>query len=283
MRKLALLLLLILLPWGCAPKAGGDEVTEKAGSIINPQGAAIQERFLPPEGYKRLQQPDHSFAAYLCSLPLKPHDTKVRYFDGQTKRKEVYEAVIDLDIGERDLQQCADAVIRLRAEYLFKEKKFDKIRFNFTSGFPADYLKWREGYRITVQGNSASWVKRAGPSAGYQDFRKYLDMVFAYAGTQSLARELMPVKLEDMEPGDVFIQGGSPGHCVIVVDMAVNEGTGEKLFMLAQSYMPAQDIQILKNPHKPHMSPWYHLNFADKLDTPEWTFTKDDLKRFPQG
>ena len=57
-------------------------------------------------------------------------------------------------------------------------------------------------------------------------------------------------KAEDMEPGDVFIQGGSPGHCVIVVDMAVNEGTGEK-FYASPSYMPAQDIQIQKTPQAP--------------------------------
>ena len=46
-------------------------------------------------------------------------------------------------------------------------------------------------------------------------------------------------ELSEMQIGDVFIRGGSPGHCVIVVDMAVHQETGEKLFMLAQSYMPA--------------------------------------------
>ena len=46
-----------------------------------------------------------------------------------------------------------------------------------------------------------------------------------------------------MQIGDVLIQGGSPGHAVIVVDMAENPATGEKLYLLAQSYMPAQDIQ----------------------------------------
>lgn len=77
-----------------------------------------------------------------------------------------------------------------------------------------------------------------------------------------------------------MIQGGSPGHCVIVVDMAVHKETGERLFMLAQSYMPAQDIHILKNEQKEEISPWYSLNFAGQLETPEWTFERDDLKQF---
>lgn len=76
--------------------------------------------------------------------------------------------------------------------------------------------------------------------------------------------------------GDVFIHGGAPGYCVIVVDLAVNENTGEKIFMLAQSYMPAQDIQILKGDSDG--SPWFTTSIGDILKTPEWTFKVSDLK-----
>ena len=44
--------------------------------------------------------------------------------------------------------------------------------------------------------------------------------------------------IKDIEIGDVFIQGGSPGHAVIIVDTAVNKKTGERIMMLVQSYMP---------------------------------------------
>lgn len=54
-----------------------------------------------------------------------------------------------------------------------------------------------------------------------------MDIIFAYAGTLSLENELIPVDLSDMEIGDVFIQGGSPGHAVVVVDIAVNESTAK--------------------------------------------------------
>ena len=44
--------------------------------------------------------------------------------------------------------------------------------------------------------------------------------------------------------------------------------------------MPAQETQILKNPASPN-NPWYSLNdITDQIETPEWTFTIDDLKRF---
>jgi len=288
-RVYAVLLILILVLGGCSEKPGQIEV-EKPGQLepeqkektaqINPEANTLEERFFVPEGYERVVVEENSFGKYLRTLPLKPHGSKVKYYNGEEKKRDVYEAVVDLDVGNRDLQQCADAVIRLRAEYLFQEKRYDDIHFNFTNGFTAAYSKWRDGYRITVQGNNAGWVKTNASSTDYQDFRKYLDTVFAYAGTLSLAQELVPVKIKDMQIGDVFIQGGSPGHCVIVVDMAEHPGTGEKIFMLAQSYMPAQNIQILKNLDNTAISPWYSLDFGDVLRTPEWIFQKEDLKRF---
>jgi hypothetical protein len=110
-----------------------------------------------------------------------------------------------------------------------------------------------------------------------------MDYVFSYANTRSLNQELSPVtNILEMQIGDVFIQTGNPyGHAVIVVDMAENPETNEKVFMLAQSYMPAQDIQILVNRNHTGISPWYELG-EDQIDTPEWTFYSGDLKRFDE-
>jgi hypothetical protein len=249
-------------------------------SMINPDGSVLHQRIKTPPGFERIEADDGSFAGYLRNLPLKPDRAKVMYYDGRTKGRNVHVAVIDMDIGDRNLQQCADAVMRLRAEYLFTTADYQRIHFNFTNGFRADYSKWMEGYRISVNGNDISWVKRSRSSTDYREFRKYLDMVFAYAGTLSLSKELESVPVDDMRIGDVFIKGGSPGHCAIVVDMARNSATGEEVFLLAQSYMPAQDIHVLKNPSDQLLSPWYNKDFGETLSTPEWTFTRDQLKRF---
>ncbi len=241
----------------------------------------IKSRFNLPDGYKRIISEKNSFGDYLQNLKLKPEGTLVKNFDGTIKaNKDVYVAVVDIDVGNKDLQQCADAVIRLRAEYLYSQNRFDDIHFNFTNGFKAKYSKWREGYRITVKGNNVSWIKKAGESNSYEDFREYLDIVFTYAGTLSLSKELNSIDISEIKIGDVFIKGGSPGHAVIIVDMAENEKTGEKIFLLAQSYIPAQDIQILKNPMNTDLSPWYSSNIGEILETPEWTFISNQLKRF---
>ncbi|WP_196886508.1 DUF4846 domain-containing protein [Aureivirga sp. CE67] len=254
---------------------------ENKKSIINPEGKTLKTRFETPEGFERIKVQKNSFGDYLQNLPLKPHGAIVKYYNSDNKwNKDVYHAVVDLKIGKKDLHQCADAVMRLRAEYLWNQKKYDSIHFNFTNGFRVDYSKWMEGNRIGIKGNKTWWKKSAKPSNTYENFWKYMEQVFTYAGTASLSKELKSVSVKDLKIGDVFIQGGFPGHAIIVVDVAINPKTKEKLFMLAQSYMPAQETQILQNLENPKRSPWYSLEHANRLYTPEWSFDKTDLKRF---
>jgi len=257
-----------------------ENIDQAFVSLIQPNGNTLQTRFQPPSGYTRIPMAEGSFAAYLRQLPLKPDGKEVLYYDGSIKpNRGVYLAVVDLPIGKKDLHQCADAVMRLRAEYLWKQGRYEDIHFNFTNGFRVDYAKWRKGRRIVVEGNKTYWNQRNQLSESYEDLWKYLETIFMYAGTLSLAQELPSIPRSDMRIGDVLIQGGSPGHAVIVVDMAKHHDTGRKIFMLAQSYMPAQEIQILKNPGS-QISPWYELTSEKVIQTPEWRFYSTDLKRF---
>ena len=240
----------------------------------------LANRIAVPEGYERIKVEKASFSDWLRHLPLKEGSPKVLLYNGEQKTNQSAQfAVLNIDTGKEDLQQCADAVMRLKSEYHFSKKENDKIHFNFTSGDVAEYSKWKEGYRPVIKNNKVSWVKSAKPDASYKNFKAYLREVFMYAGSSSLSKEMQSIKLQQMQAGDVFIHGGFPGHAVIVLDMAVNKETGEKIFLLAQSYMPAQDIHLLKNPSSSD-SPWYSLDFEGILETPEWTFQSTELKRF---
>ena len=242
---------------------------------------SIESRFSVPTGYERSKENANSFGHFLRNLSLKPKGVLVKYFNGSSKNKlDVYDGVVDLPIGTKDLHQCADAVMRLRADYLFQQKQYDNIHFNFTNGFRVDYSKWRNGNRIAIKGNKTRWIKTAKPSDSYETYWKYMEMIFNYAGTASLEKEMKTTDINNLKIGDVFIKGGFPGHAIIVVDMAINLKTNKKIFLLAQSYMPAQEIQILKNPNNAVLSPWYSEDFGSVLETPEWTFKASELKKF---
>lgn len=254
---------------------------QQTHSLVNPTGTTVTERFSAPINFIRVRSEKNSFGEFLQNISLKPHGTLVHFYNGDEKPNKVAAAVLTIDVGNKDLQQCADAVMRLRAEYLLKTKQYEALHFNFTNGFKASYSKWKAGNRITVKGNNVSWVKTTKESQSYQSFREYMNMVFNYAGTASLTKELKSIPLSQMQIGDVFIKGGSPGHAVIIVDMAINSKTNKKIFMIAQSYMPAQDIHILINKNNTAISPWYDLDeTASEIYTPEWTFEGSQLKRF---
>lgn len=189
-------------------------------SIINPQGSNIATRFEVPDGFTRIRVSENSFAEYLRHLPLKAAGVKVKYYNGLEKNDDAYIAVVNMDIGNQNLQQCADAVMRLRGEYFYQRKEYDSISFVLTNGFRMDYSRWMAGCRIRVTGNQTVWIKTNAPSNTYSDFRNYMNIVFSYAGTLSLSKTLQSRPLQDISIGDVFIVGGSPGHAVVVVDAA---------------------------------------------------------------
>jgi len=279
----------VLFACGCAAQEnGGIEPFEPAAGYPWMSeydiSQSICHRIEPPAGFSRPEAAPGSFAEWLRFLPLKEGRPPVTLYNGATKPGRVsHVAVIDIDAGKSNLQQCADAVIRLRAEYLFSVGRYRDIVFNFTSGDAAEYLKWAEGYRPVVRGNSVKWEKSARADRSYAAFRGgYLDTLFMYAGTASLEKELEDGRPGELEAGDVFIQGGFPGHAAIVVDTAENRSTGGKVFLLAQGFMPAQDVHILKNPANINVSPWYSADIGETLQTPDWTFMAGDLKTFAE-
>ncbi len=253
-----------------------------AWSASVPPDATLAARIKPPAGFERTSAPAGSFAEWLRGLPLKPAGSPVRLFTGAIKkRQDTHVAVIDIDVGKRNLQQCADAIMRLRAEWLYGQRRFQDIGFTFAKGRPVPFQRWAKGERPRSDGKK--WALKAKPDGGYASFRRYLEFIFAYAGTYSLERELKPAALADMRIGDVFIMGGYPGHAVLVADMVERPGTSEKRFLLVQSYLPAQDIHVLKNPADPSGSPWYRFADVGDLVTPEWRFVRNSLRRWPES
>ncbi|MDH4227809.1 MAG: DUF4846 domain-containing protein [Deltaproteobacteria bacterium] len=251
-------------------------------SVVFAAGPSKVSEIPVPDGFELVAHDKGSFGEFLSSLPLKKNGTPVYLHNGKKKRnQDAHYAVVDLKIGKNDLEQCADAVMRLRADYLYSSGRKNDIAFRYTSGHLVKYSDWAKGIRPVVSGNKVTFTKSASPASDEGNYRAYLDSIYTYAGSFSLSKELKPVTdINDIRAGDVFIQGGFPGHAVIVVAIAVNKKNGKKLFMLAQSYMPAQEIHVLKNNEDARLSPWYDTAFGETLYTPEWTFKKGDLKRF---
>ncbi len=260
----------------------GNGLLTRGSARANPQAVTLAARFPPPPNFARQPVAATSFAAWLRDLKLLPDGSPVRLHTGSLKpRQDVHAAVIDTDVGSRDLQQCADAVMRLRAEWLFASGRAAEVAFNDTGeGRPMAFSRWSEGWRPKADGRKLVWSRTAAPDSSYAAFRTYLDSVFSWAGTVSLERELLAASIPEVAAGDVVIRGGFPGHAVIVADVATAAQAAERRVLLAQSFMPAQSIHVLKNPSGSDGSPWYLLRDGQPIVTPEWTFPPGSLKRW---
>lgn len=261
-----------------------------AETKINADGNTIQTRFVYDDS-DWVRPYNSDYAQWLLRRELFPDGYATHYYNGGEKRNKVAAGVLKYDLvgsfskgveKPSDLQQCADACIRLRAEYLWEKKMYDQIHFKNAPGFVFSYKKWAEGYRVHFDKKwNASWSKDAGVDYGYTTFRKYLSLVFMYCGTATLAKELQKVKPTEVQPGDILILGGSPGHALTVMDVERNKKTGKIRVMFSQSYMPAQEIEILANSGDGN-SPWFEIDLTKSsvIETPEWDFDMAGKAKF---
>lgn len=207
-----------------------------------------------------------SFAYYVQHFPRKK-STTVKAWDG-TILKNRSLGVLDIDVPQ--YQQCADAIIRLHAEWLYKQKRYRDIHYNFTNGFKCDFVHWANGYRVKVKGNKTSWYRVTNKKDySYQNFKKYLEQVFYYAGTISLSKELSECNYMP-NIGDVFVISGE--HAVIIVDKIYHNNRPYYLF--AQSWIPAQNIEIISGYNKriPNYKGYTTFGCDDRVVISGYTF-----------
>ncbi|MEM7104906.1 MAG: DUF4846 domain-containing protein [Bacteroidota bacterium] len=238
-----------------------------------------------PPGFSRVQTKAGTFEHWLQNLPLMPEDSPVRTWDGgQKSNQNLHSAVVDLDFIGKNLQQCIDVIIRLRAEYLWSIGEADKVAFSYTCcKEKIAWSKWKNGWRTRIvkrNGRDAfEWIKEAEYDDSRKNFRKYLYDIMMYAGTWSLSENMYKSDPLEVKIGDAYIQGGAPGygHGVLIVDMA-ESADGEKIMLLGQGFNPAENFNILKSVND--ISPWFRVDFGERLDTPQWSFSKEHARKF---
>ena len=249
--------------------------------LINKKGNTILTRVTTPKGYERVTYPQGTFQHFIQNYRLKDFGSKVINYDGSEYfYQSGHIGILDVSVPKNGLQQCADALIRLRSEYLWQKNQQSKIGFEFTSGHYCSWKKYAEGYRPKIKGNKVSFHKIATEDNSKANFYKYLNLIYTYSGTLSLYTELPKVNdSNNLKIGDMLVYPGTPGHIIMIVDEAKNE-TGEKRFILAQGNTPAQSVHMLKNPNDNSINPWYTLELGSYVEVPGYYFENAKFIRF---
>lgn len=271
-------------PESVPPLSSYPWLTERELAWPEPVARANQ-RFSPPPGFARAPLASGSFGAWLRALPLAAEGTPVRSFRGDILHEAGHAAVAavaSLDIGRADLQQCADSIVRLHAEWRWSQGD-RAMTYRAASGVPMPYQRWARGERPRPEGQSLRWAPGAAAGENYLSFRSYLNEVFRYANTGALAVQGAKIDASELRPGDFFVQPGAPGHAVLVVDV-VTDAAGRRAALLAQGFMPAQSFHILRPEAGSAVaagSAWFLLDpAATGVKTPFWpTFLWSSLRR----
>src|SRR5678815_37367 len=178
-----------------------------------------------PQGFNYVDDNDSVYSNWLLGLNLKENKTVYLYNGKPKSNQDVQYAVLNIDIGKKDLIQCADAAMKLRADYLFEKHLYDQIKFLATSGDEISFESWLKGVRWKAQGTKlVSYNIFKEVSNIQQEYNLFMELVFSYCGTYSLSKQLKPINdNSSIQPGDVFVYGGFPGHAVTVMAVAKNK------------------------------------------------------------
>ena len=257
--------------------SAGSPFVDAAGA---PPTTPLEARFPTPAGAVRVPVTEGSFAAWLRVLPLRADRDDVRSYQGDPLRRPAA-AVAALDVGRGDLQQCADSAIRLHAEWLWASGRSRDAAYHFTSGDRSAWIDWQGGERFAIKGSRVDRLQGDPRPSDWGAYRGWLQYVFRFAGTRSLRFDTDAVPSDAaIEAGDVFVDPGSPGHAVVVLDVATD---GERrLALLGQGFMPAEDFHVLRD-RAAVDGLWFVLpeGAEDRLDTPSWSpFARDTARRF---
>lgn len=250
-------------------------------SLVNEDSLTVNSRIKSPKGFTRIVPNRATFSNYIHNYKLKPSGSPIINYDGTSYfYQSGHIGVLEVPVPSNGLQQCADALIRLRAEYLWDANRKEEIGFKFTSGHYCSWLKYSQGYRPAINGNKVTFNKTAAPSSSKDSFYNYLNLIYTYAGTYSLAEELVEIdNIDEIQIGDLFIYPGFPGHVMMIASIAQNEN-GKRLFTFLQGNTPAQSVHMIKNATDTSISPWYDLDGKSSLETPLYTFDSFKFVRF---
>ncbi len=202
-----------------------------------PQTPARTINELPlPEGYTRINYPPGSYCHWIARLPLKS-TTVIRIYDGRFITKGYYNvlAVVAMPLlFQQDLEQCADFSFRFWAEYHKQRNMLDKL------------------YLFDYNGNKL-FFKKAG-----QSFPRFLKRCMANSNSYSLKKGCIDVDSADARPGDMIVQNetGGIGHVSVIMDVC-HSASGEKLYCIGFSFMPAQEFHIEKASPRHGRHGWY--------------------------
>ena len=247
----------------------------QSAHYVNKEGTTVETRFMLPTGYERIPAVRNSYAYFLRHLRMLPYSTIYNNDPSENYQVSTLNLLL-MDNIQHDIHLC----IRLRGEYLFSQEQYDKMAFSIVIG-RIFYVPWAKGLKLEINGKPY-WTQQPAGIDYLTTFLNYLSFIFHHSDVNTILSDVYSISIDDIMPGDMFIQTRHPSAAVVVLDVATNPTTGDRIFLLARVHKSFQTVDVLVNPKEAWSgSPWYSTKTTDnKIIIPGFVFYKTNLWRF---
>ena len=227
--------------------------------VSNPWNARTIGDVPCPAGYSRVQD-DSPYTAFIRSLPLKKRGARVQLHKGGDAPLQLLSAgVVDIPTLS-NIEQCADVTMRIRAEYLWKEKRYTDICFTGVDGKKYPY----------------------GGGSSRKAFESYMKEVYGTCNTYSVYNETTRRDYDDIRPGDVLVypsrKKGAYGHAMLVADVARTRD-GKIAVLCVEGNTPAREAHLVRNPN-PFRNPWHTVTPGRDIWVSGFHFHPKELRHY---
>lgn len=193
--------------------------------------------FDPPKGYTRIVFQNDSYSNWMQNLPVK-NSKSIMSIDRKINwNRLTYNVFFVIDkplYFKEDLEQCADYAMRFWADYHKETGKRDNL------------------YLFDYNGSKKYFINS---KKTYIDFLKYS---MSHSNSYSIWNGANKIISEKLIPGDMFVQNmnGGIGHVSVVIDAAENE-TGDRIYLVGYSNLPAQEFHVERALTEYGVSGWF--------------------------
>ena len=231
----------------------------------------LADRFPPPQGSQRIAPAEGSFGDWLEKIPIDTNKKILHYYTGdEALQQNGHAAIVDIPV-KNNVQDSRKIIMRIRAEYLYQQGRYDEIEFRNKEGRIINPRIW---YAQKYPGTEFNFP--------YREFNRFIKESLPGADWSEYMNNLERIAPSEAEAGDIVYQKSGGSHAMMIAGAAENPSR-ERMLLFIEGATPPAEVHVVANPADPSISPWYRMEESRPVRTPYWVFNDRNFYRFVES
>ncbi len=207
----------------------------------------FETEFILPDGYHYADSGEFtSFQNWVANIPIWHQHKPVGHWKGK-KMLEADEVCRPVHIPWSGRHYTEpNFPLRILAEYLRYRHQEAAFGFQPTVGESLDYSAWLSGAPAYTSRQVPFLLPKPAREASETEFYKMLNFCMDNNNYRSLAANCVPVTVDDLAPGDMYVAHDSLGRngCALMIMNRIEDQQGKRLYAIGNGCLEACDFHI---------------------------------------